>query len=110
MKNRAGFGGRVGKTEGITMNRRELMCGIGALSIGLSIEGGSAVAVGSCNVQNVAATRSESEPLPSVVAGVRLVNSEIARQATELSRTLSPPYLFNHAVRTFFFGSLVGRA
>ena len=44
------------------------------------------------------------------VAGVRLVDSEIARLATEVSRKQSPPYLFNHAVRTFLFGSLMGRA
>jgi len=76
----------------------------------MTIEGRSAAVIGSSKGQNVATTRSEPEALPSVVAGVRLVDSEIARQATELSRTLSPPYLFNHAVRTFLFGSLVGRA
>jgi hypothetical protein len=48
--------------------------------------------------------------LPSSVAGVRLVDSEIARLATDLSRSVSPAYLFNHAMRTFLFGSLVGRA
>jgi hypothetical protein len=48
--------------------------------------------------------------LPSSVAGVRLVDSEIARLATDLSRSASPAYLFNHAMRTFLFGSLVGRA
>lgn len=30
--------------------------------------------------------------LPSSVAGIRLVDSEIARLATELSRSVSPPY------------------
>jgi hypothetical protein len=49
-------------------------------------------------------------PLPSSVAGVKLVDSKIARIATELSRASSPTYLFNHAVRTFIFGALVGRA
>jgi hypothetical protein len=49
-------------------------------------------------------------PLPSSVTGVRLVDSKIATEATELSRTVSPPYLFNHAVRTFLFASLVGKA
>ena len=48
--------------------------------------------------------------MPVSVAGIRLVDSRIAKDATELSRTSSPPYLFNHAVRTFLFGSLVGRA
>ncbi len=92
------------------MNRRELIHGLGALSIGVTIEGRSAVAIGPSKGQNVATTRPEPEALPSVVARVRLVDSEIAKRATELSRTLSPPYLFNHAVRTFLFGSLVGRA
>lgn len=49
------------------------------------------------------------EGLPKMVAGVRIVDSKIARAATELSRTASPPFLFNHAMRTYLFGSLVGR-
>ena len=51
-----------------------------------------------------------SEPMPSSVAGVRLVDSAIARAATDLSRAVSPRYLFNHSVRTFLLGSLLGRA
>jgi HD domain len=97
-------------TEKITMNRRELMCGLGAISVGVSIEGRSTVAMASGKGQSVAATQLEPEALPSAVAGVRLVDSEIARLATEVSRKQSPPYLFNHAVRTFLFGSLMGRA
>jgi len=50
------------------------------------------------------------QPLPSAIAGVRIVDSEIARTATALARGASPPYLFNHALRTFLFGSLIGRA
>jgi len=45
-----------------------------------------------------------------VIAGVRIVDSRIAQQAGELSREASPPYLFNHALRTFIFGSLIGKA
>jgi hypothetical protein len=30
--------------------------------------------------------------------------------ATQLARDVSPPYLFNHAIRTFLLGSLTGRA
>ena len=48
--------------------------------------------------------------MPSVIAGVRLVDSTIARAATELSRSCSPPFLFHHAARTFLFGSLIGQA
>jgi len=47
---------------------------------------------------------------PSTVAGVRLIDSDVAKKATELSRSVSPPYLFNHAVRTYIFGALVGKA
>src|SRR6266404_906305 len=50
------------------------------------------------------------QPLPSTIAGVRIVDSEIATTATALARGASPPYLFNHAVRTFLLGSLIGRA
>ena len=92
------------------MNRRQLMHGFGALSVGVVIRGRSAVTVPSSKELPIATTQTAAEPLPSLVAGVRLVDSEIARMATELSRTVSPPYLFNHAVRTFLFGSLVGRA
>lgn len=73
------------------MNRRDAIQSAGALALGL-------------------AARSEAQPLPGVVAGVRIVDTKIARTATELSRAVSPPYLFNHAVRTFLFGSLAGRA
>jgi HD domain len=51
-----------------------------------------------------------SAPLPSRVAGIRVVDSDIAQKATQLARESSSPYLFNHAVRTFIFASLTGRA
>ena len=52
----------------------------------------------------------DSETLPQAVAGIRLVDSAIAKAAAELSRTESPRHLFNHAMRTFLFGSLIGKA
>jgi hypothetical protein len=39
-----------------------------------------------------------------------LVDSKIARKAVELARATSSPYLFNHAVRTYLLGSIIGRA
>ena len=48
--------------------------------------------------------------LPPLVAGIRLVDSKIARRAVELAHLSYPPYLFNHAIRTFLLGSLAGRA
>jgi hypothetical protein len=44
------------------------------------------------------------------VAGIRLIDSKLARSATELCRDTSPEYLFNHAMRTYLFGALIGRA
>ena len=43
-------------------------------------------------------------------AGIALPDSKMVRLATELARDTSPPYLFNHAARTFLFGSLIGNA
>jgi len=91
----------------ISMNRREAIQGLGALACSIAVQ--SAASVDS-RTEQPAAAQSAAEPLPSVVAGVRLVDSKIARIATELSRSVSPPYLFNHAARTFLLGSLVGRA
>jgi hypothetical protein len=48
-------------------------------------------------------------PLPRSVAGIQLVDSNVARAAVELSRAASPPYLFNHAMRTYLFASLLGK-
>jgi hypothetical protein len=90
------------------MNRREAIHGLGALAFGVATQ--RAASAGSVPERNLAATQSATPSLPSIVAGVRLVDSEIATQATKLSRTVSPPYLFNHSVRTFLFASLIGRA
>lgn len=92
------------------MNRREVISGLGALSIRAVIRSGEKYSIGSENGAKPATAQAGLGPLPSSVAGVRLVDSEIARLATDLSRSVSPPYLFNHAMRTFLFGSLVGRA
>jgi hypothetical protein len=56
-----------------------------------------------------AAANDRSSTLVRTVAGVRLIDSKLARAATELCRDVSPPYLVNHAVRTFLFGALIGK-
>lgn len=97
------------------MNRRELMRGL-ALSVGVTARGKNFLVNGlgfsSATAQPDSKPGQESSPesWPTTVAGVRLVDSEIARTATALSRAVSPAYLFNHAVRTYLLGSLVGRA
>ena len=91
------------------MNRRALMQGFGILAINLRRSGNPALP--SPRIREAASHAvSEDVPLPSSIAGIRIVDSKIAKDATELSRSFSPPYLFNHAVRTFLYGSLVGRA
>ncbi len=49
-------------------------------------------------------------PLPASVAGIRLPDTELAQRAAELAANAYPPYLLNHALRTYVFGALVGRA
>jgi hypothetical protein len=92
------------------MNRREILCALGILSLAPSIGGKAANRDGSTKNQNAPATPVRYRPLPASAAGVRLIDSKIAGLATDLCRSAYPPYLFNHAVRTFLFGSLVGRA
>ena len=90
------------------MNRREAIQGLGVLAVGIAAP--TATPATSGRVQNSVPVQWPFEPIPSEVAGVRIVDSSIAKRATDLSRSVSPPYLFNHAIRTFIFGSLVGRS
>jgi hypothetical protein len=52
----------------------------------------------------------EAWPLPSEVAGIKLPDSKLAREATDYVRGLSAPVVFNHVLRTYLFGELLGRA
>jgi len=52
----------------------------------------------------------EEWPIPQEVAGVKLPDSTLAREATDFSRALSAPVVFNHVLRTYLFGELLGRA
>ncbi|WP_344954476.1 HD domain-containing protein [Actinomadura miaoliensis] len=45
--------------------------------------------------------------LPSVVAGIRIPSSRIAREAAVFARQAYSETLFNHVMRTYVFGSLV---
>ena len=91
------------------MNRRDILCAFGTLSLSTAL-GGNTLAGIHRNNWNAVVKPPTVEPLPMTVAGIHLVDSEIARLATAFSRSAYPPYLFNHAVRTFLFASLVGGA
>jgi hypothetical protein len=90
------------------MNRRSLLQGVGIMAFGRKLRFGAITS----NFQDRPALQvsTPETTLPPSVAGVRIVDSGIAKDAVELSRSVSPPYLFNHAMRTFIYGSLVGRA
>jgi hypothetical protein len=59
---------------------------------------------------DVLAAAPEAWPIPREVAGVKLPDSKLARDATDFTRGLSAPLLFNHVLRTYLFGELLGRA
>ena len=93
------------------MNRRQFVNGLGVLTVrrvALADELPAAFRVR--GNRSASEARTEATPLPAVVAGVRLVDSKIARNAIGLAQSVYASYLFNHAIRTFLLGSLVGRA
>jgi len=47
--------------------------------------------------------------MSSVVAGIRIPDSKLAREATDLLREFGTPLLFAHSLRVYLFGSLRGR-
>ena len=51
----------------------------------------------------------EAWPIPQMVAGVKLPDSKLARDATDFTRGLSAPVVFNHVLRTYLFEELLGR-
>jgi HD domain len=88
------------------MNRREFITAAASFAIGAKLQHDNST-MSSLEVGQEQSPKQLS--FSSTVAGVRLVDSKIARDATQLGREAYPPYLFNHAVRTFLFGSLIGK-
>ncbi len=48
--------------------------------------------------------------LPREIAGVRFPDSVLAQKAVDLAFRVSPAVVWNHVLRTFVFGALVGKA
>ncbi len=46
---------------------------------------------------------------PREIAGIRIADSKFTRIAAEALLDTSPAFLVNHALRTFFFGAMLGR-
>jgi hypothetical protein len=49
-------------------------------------------------------------PVSRVIAGVRVPEGPLIDAAIDYARRLSEPYLFNHAMRSWLFAELMGRA
>jgi HD domain-containing protein len=58
----------------------------------------------------VRATATALRDLPDEIAGIRLPLSADALAAAALAREASPPFLYNHSIRTYVFGALIGNA
>jgi hypothetical protein len=52
----------------------------------------------------------EAWPIPKEVAGIKIPDTRLARDATDYVRGLSAPVVFNHVLRTYVFGELLGRS
>lgn len=81
------------------MERRGFALGLGAMTVESLLSSGG---IHKASAAGNSASR--------VVAGIRIVDTGIARAADELSQSVSPLYLYHHAMRTYLFGALVGRA
>jgi len=46
--------------------------------------------------------------VPNIVAGIKIPDSKMAREATELVRDTETPLLFHHSTRVYLFGALTG--
>ena len=81
------------------MKRRNLALGLGAVAF-------------ECLLVNarMAHARAAGNAAAHKVAGIPIVDTMIAKAANELAQDASPPHLYNHAVRTYLFGALIGRA
>jgi hypothetical protein len=52
---------------------------------------------------------STTEQATILISGVRIPDSKLAQEATELVRDTESPLLFNHSTRVYYFGALAGK-
>jgi HD superfamily phosphodiesterase len=57
---------------------------------------------------NMPATTKET-PDATLISGVMVPDSTLAREATEMVRDAESSLLFNHSTRVYYFGSLAGK-
>jgi HD domain len=88
------------------INRREFGKQMGALVVGATF---ATSEVSLRTPKNRTTYFQVNMKLPAEVAGIPLIDSKIAQEATELMRATSTPSLFNHSMRTYLFGALLGK-
>lgn len=54
--------------------------------------------------------RSQDTSLPRSIAGIRIPDSALAKEATEIARNAVSAEIFNHSLRAFLFAELLARA
>jgi hypothetical protein len=80
------------------MKRRKFALGMNAVAFGsLLVNGG------------IVRARAAGNAGPRKIAGIPIVDTKIAKAANALAQSASAPHLYNHAVRTYLFGALIGR-
>src|SRR5947209_20062512 len=91
------------------MNRRDVVKSLGALAVA-AVAGPGIHAQKETPVQLTVPIPSGDRPWPNAVAGIQIIDSKIATEATALCREVSTPSMFNHAMRVYLLGSLTGKA
>jgi hypothetical protein len=56
-----------------------------------------------------ASTFGEENTMSLIVGGVKIPDSKLAREITELVRDTETPLLFHHSTRVYYFGALAGK-
>jgi hypothetical protein len=69
----------------------------------------AALATAGCVRSFACAKSHDGGTLPASVAGILLPTTAIAAEAALLARATSPPYLYNHSLRTYVFGALLAQ-
>jgi hypothetical protein len=92
------------------MKRRNLIKALGAVALSGSIGPRGVSEQSRAPSSQLPGSSAPPGRLPKVVAGIAIVDSKIATEASKLAQEASPPFLFNHAARTFLFGALIGKA
>jgi HD domain len=89
------------------MNRREFGKRLGTAVLGTTFP--TSIFFENREATNTTISSQTKVKLPNEVAGIPLIDSKVAQEATDLARETSPPFLFNHSIRTYLFGALLGK-